>query len=138
MVPRLEWRTGHAAYNDCNSWYDLSCTGLDICPGPDDVWICTTCSDILTIMHTSNCCFAAIMAGQVSACSASAEAAMHVTISEGTPMLLQPVLQGSPSLPNVHLWAFCAGNGVDHSLSLIHWHSVLRVNQELAKGHQRA
>ena len=53
-------------------------------------------------------------------------------------MLLQPVLQGSPSLPNVHLWAFRAGNRVDYSLSLIHWHSVLWVNQELAKGHQRA
>ena len=53
-------------------------------------------------------------------------------------MLLQPVLQGSPSLPNVHFWAFRARNGVDYSLSLIHWHSVLGVNQELAKGHQRA
>ena len=62
----------------------------------------------------------------------------HVTISEGMSMLLQPVLQVSSNLPNVHLWAFCAGNGVDHSLSLTHWHSVLRVNQDLAKGQQRA
>ena len=62
----------------------------------------------------------------------------HVTISEGTTMLLQPVLQGPPSLPNVHFWAFRAGNEVDYSLLLIHWHSVLGVNQELAKGHQRA
>ena len=54
----------------------------------------------------------------------------HVTISESTPMLLQPVLQGSPSLPNVHLWAFCAVNRADHSLSLIYWHSVLRVEEE--------
>ena len=34
--------------------------------------------------------------------------------------------------------AFRAGNGVDYSLALIHWHSVLWVNQGLAKGHQRA
>ena len=31
-----------------------------------------------------------------------------------------------------------AGNGVDYSLSLTHWHSVLWVNQELVKCHQRA
>ena len=52
-------------------------------------------------------------------------------------MLLHLVLQGSPSLPNVHLWAFRAGNGVDYSLLLIHWYSVLRVNQELAKDTER-
>ena len=52
-------------------------------------------------------------------------------------MLLQSVLQGSPSWPNVHLWAFCAGNRADYSLSLIHWHLVLGVIQELAKARQR-
>ena len=34
------------ACDECNSWYHLSCTDLDESPGPDDVWICTLCSDI--------------------------------------------------------------------------------------------
>ena len=62
----------------------------------------------------------------------------HVITPEGTPIFLQPVFKRSSGLPNVHLWEFCTGNGVDYSVSLIQWQSVLGVNQELAKGHQRA
>ena len=61
----------------------------------------------------------------------------YITISQCTPMLLQPVFQRSTRLPNVHLRAFCAGDRVDYSLSFVHWHSVLGVNQQLAKGYQR-
>ena len=62
----------------------------------------------------------------------------HIAIPQSMPMLLQPVFQGSTRLPNVHRWAWCAGNRVDHSFSFIHWHSVLGVSQQLGKGHQRA
>ena len=61
----------------------------------------------------------------------------HIAIPQSMPMLLQPVFQGSTSLPNVHLWAYYAGNRVDHSHSFVHWHLVLGVNQQLAKGYQR-
>ena len=62
----------------------------------------------------------------------------HIAIRQSIPMFLQPVFLGSTSLPNVHLRAYCAGDRVDYSLSFVHWHLVLGVNQQLAKGHQRA
>ena len=61
----------------------------------------------------------------------------HGAIPQSTPMLLQLVFQGLPVCPMYTFGESCAGNRVDHSLSFVHWDSVLGVNQQLAKGHQR-
>ena len=52
-------------------------------------------------------------------------------------VLLQPMVQGSPCLPNVRTWTLSTRDAVDHTLSAVNWNRVLGVNQLLSQGSKR-
>ena len=88
------------------------------------------CSVWVAVEHL---CLTDISAVACSQCMFCQCRSSYGAIPEGSPMFLSPVIKGSSSKLNVHLWAFCAEIGVGYFLSLIHWHSVFRVNKKLAK-----
>ena len=52
-------------------------------------------------------------------------------------MLLQPMVQGSPCLPNVCAETLSTGDAVDHTLPVVDWNWVLGVDQFLSHGPKR-
>ena len=52
-------------------------------------------------------------------------------------MLLQPMVQGSPCLPNVHMGTLSTRDAVDHTLPAVDWNWVIGVSQLLSQGSER-
>ena len=52
-------------------------------------------------------------------------------------MLLQPMVQGPPCLPNVRTGTLSTRDAVEHTLPAVDWNRVLGVNQLLSQGSKR-
>ena len=51
--------------------------------------------------------------------------------------LLQPMVQGSPYLPNVRTGTLSTRDAVDHTLPAVDWNRALGANQLLSQGSKR-
>ena len=61
----------------------------------------------------------------------------HIPVLQSPTVLLQPMVQESPCLPNVRTGTLSTSDAVDHTLPAVDWNGILGVNQLLLQGSKR-